>query len=172
MPYDLTEHRHRFAVWAAARAASRGGRFGTPTEMAFRWIETLGLQELVADPALLPDPNMFDEQHRAWRTRLVETAGAGCSHGKAAKLINVYLKAAVVCACPAQAGEPVRRAVGAIHPPIDRFLLNAWGIAGVVWSSLDSNDYEKIIETLKMLAPSPNQFLEFWRLEERWTGTL
>jgi len=24
MPYDLAEHRHRFAVWAAARAAQRG----------------------------------------------------------------------------------------------------------------------------------------------------
>jgi hypothetical protein len=28
MPYDLVEHRHRFSVWAAARAAQRGLKGG------------------------------------------------------------------------------------------------------------------------------------------------
>lgn len=101
---------------------------------------------------------------------MIELAGPGMSHGKAAKLINVYLKAGVVCATPADADESLRRAVGAIHPPIDRILLEALGIRGIAWSSLDSEGYERLIERLKQMTPAPDGFLEFWRLEHCWAG--
>jgi hypothetical protein len=169
-PYDLITHRHRLATWAAARAAHRGGTFGIPVEKAFEWIEAVGLCTIVAEPDSLPAPETFDEAHREWRRRLIAAAGPGLSHGKAAKLINVYLKAGVVCAMPGNADDHLRRAVGAIHPPIDSILLKGWGLKSGPWSSFDEDGYDGVIDQLREMVPRPNGFLEFWRLEEQWAG--
>lgn len=190
-PYDLIEHRHRLAVWAAARAASRGGEWGVTVERAFDWIAHLGLRNLLIGYDNLIAPDQFDEQHRSWRHKVIDRAGmndagASLSHGKAAKLINAYVKVGVVCAsCEADGQIPIagRARIGAIHPPIDRILLRrlprregtddaAFFAAIRPWSQFNSNEYERVIERLRAIALScrPNEPLEFWQLEQFWAG--
>ena len=70
----------------------------------------------------------------ACRSRATSTRGMGgekvarsvtrCSHGRAAKLVNMYLKLRVACG-PAGEDADARPKVGAIHPPIDRQILKA-----------------------------------------------
>ncbi|HEV3247016.1 MAG TPA: hypothetical protein VG124_07415, partial [Beijerinckiaceae bacterium] len=51
------------------------------------------LPKVVANP---PDQDQVDDAHRAWRNAVIEAAsahGLAFTHGVAAKLINVYLKA-------------------------------------------------------------------------------
>jgi len=180
--YDLIEHRHRFSAWAAARAATRGGRFGIKTDLAPAWLENIGLRDLLANIENLPEPAAFDGQHRAWRVALIGQAGEGLSHGKAAKLINVYLKAGVVgasCQPDGQQRIEMRERIGAIHPPVDSFLLKKivslpqWkgeALFRQPWSSLSSDGYEQLIDRLKPIASRPNDLLEFWRLEQFWDG--
>lgn len=185
-PYDLVEHRHRLAVWSAARAVSRGGDFGVKVEDAFRWIGGIGIRGLLSGCDQLPAPDDFDGRHREWRKALICRAGEGLSHGKAAKLINVYLKVGVVCAScspDGQVPDVARAKIGAIHPPIDRILLRSLprrpntddaAFFGNLpaWSKLDSPQYEAAIDRLKEVARwlSPATPLELWRLEQFWRG--
>lgn len=122
MPYTIDEHKHRYAAWAASRAAStKTCRFSVQQGKSI--IVTLGLHLLIADPALLPLPGDLDSRHRAWRTTAIQIANSmgltHFTHGIAAKLINVYLKGAFVCA-----GHQMHINVAALHPPIDRLLLD------------------------------------------------
>ena len=101
MPYTIEEHKHRYAAWAASRAAStKTCRFSAQQGKSI--IETIGLHMLIADPSLLPRPENLDSRHRDWRTvaiHIAKSIGLGTfTHGIAAKLINVYLKGAFVCA--------------------------------------------------------------------------
>ncbi|MFZ0254059.1 MAG: hypothetical protein WAN46_00075, partial [Gammaproteobacteria bacterium] len=118
MTYSIDEHRHRFAAWAAGRAASvKGCRF--TVKKAKDILESVGLRALVSTPKNLPYPECFDAEHRAWRQKIIERAGEPrFTHGIAAKLINVYLKSAFVCG-----GYHEHPRVRAIHPPIDGLLL-------------------------------------------------
>jgi len=56
---------------------------------------------LLVDPEQLPSESMMDDSHRAWRTAVVAAAAAldlQLTHGVAAKLVNMYLKAGLVAA--------------------------------------------------------------------------
>ncbi len=181
MPYDINEHRHRLAVWAAARATSRGIG-GLTVVRAGLWVEELGLRRFVEDWRALPDPNDFDQEHRSWRERLIclEKPRELC-HGGAAKFINCYLKVGVVIA-HAEAGNPEadRQAkVGAIHPPVDRILRNSIAAmpngglaiypAGKAWNQLDCTMYEQAIRMIRTcLASLDPPTSELWRIEELW----
>lgn len=71
----------------------------------------------------MPRPDRLDAAHREWRTRIVKAAegeGLVFTHGVAAKLVNVYLKAGFVCS-----GHHGHPSVRALHPPIDSVLLQA-----------------------------------------------
>jgi hypothetical protein len=48
-PYTIEEHRHRFAVWAAARAASRRMK-NFKVELASELIECASLEGKIGDP--------------------------------------------------------------------------------------------------------------------------
>ena len=48
-PYTIEQHRHRFAVWAAARAASRRIK-NFKIELASELIECAGLKAKIGDP--------------------------------------------------------------------------------------------------------------------------
>ncbi len=83
MPYNLSEHRHRFSVWAAARAAQRG----------FTTIDNL------RDALELTDIRTFLEGRVAepisseqFMDGLTEAGVQNVSFGRAAKLVAVYLK--------------------------------------------------------------------------------
>jgi hypothetical protein len=95
------------------------------------------------------------------------------SDGIAAKLLNVYLKAAFVCG-----GEHDQPRVKVIHPPIDRVLLI--GLAGSPemksktdwkrfhpWTDLDSERYQDLIGCIRAALPEGEPL---WKIEEYWPG--
>lgn len=173
--YDI--HSHRFAAWAAGRTASvKGRRFSVAS--AQRWLETAGFDHSF-DLSKLPSPAEIDARHKAWRSALVLAASNGgveLSHGQAAKLLNVYMKARFVCG-----GQYTNKSVAALHPPIDKVLLDRLGSKEVNfngqgadwrrasragWSNLDSDGYDQLIGALrKGLGTHP-----FWMLEAYWQG--
>jgi hypothetical protein len=177
VPYNLPEHRHRFAVWAAARAAQRG--FTTIDELRGA-LEATDLRHATADPkALQLHAVDFETMHRRWCTTicatLVERGILGVSFGRAAKLVAVYLKATVLMG--EAAASPVARHM---HPPIDRTLLqnlaSAPGIESphkanwrkVSWTRLTEPSYYELIEQLRAILAAG---MPFWMLEEYWSPT-
>ena len=92
--YRIEEHSHRFAAWAAGRAASvKGCRFSV--EQGREILEGCGFTAGFSTPEHLPVTSAIDERHREWRVRactLAHAKGMKFTHGGSAKLINVYLK--------------------------------------------------------------------------------
>ncbi|MBX7133068.1 MAG: hypothetical protein K1X67_10365 [Fimbriimonadaceae bacterium] len=176
MSYTIDEHRHRFAAWAASRAASVNGcRFTVQQGKAV--LERAELHRLLEGTEHLPEPDQIDAAHREWRLRVIEAAnaeGLDFTHGVAAKLVNIYLKASYVCG-----GHHDHDRVRALHPPIDAVLLaelseqdvgglrREWKQAMKIrWSNLDSDQYERIIRNLRSsLAGQP-----LWQAEKYWRG--
>jgi hypothetical protein len=176
MNYSIEDHKHRFAAWAAARAAAvKGYRFSVLR--GNKVIEAVGLPDLLSAPARLPRPSEMSEAHREWRARAIASARSlnlDFSHGVAAKLINVYLKSGFTCA-----GLHQDERVRSLHPPIDRLLLAElkkanvggfraeWGSAlAVGWSNFDSIQYEKVIDCVKK-STFPDGM---WTVEAYWRG--
>jgi hypothetical protein len=177
MLYEIQEHKHRYAAWAASRAAStKTCRFNVLQGKTI--IEEIGLQDLLDRPDMLPDPLHVDSVHRGWREVSMQSAARmnliGFGHGVAAKLINVYLKGAFVCG-----GHEKHPSVAALHPPIDSLLLDSLeekdkGVRQAVWrkakkakwSKFNSAQYEEVIEAIRSLqAGKP-----LWQVEEHWRG--
>jgi hypothetical protein len=181
--YSIDIHIHRFAAWAASRAVmsgmrKKGMRFDVPTGTSL--LEKSGVTGLVIGQKALPDPKRFDKVHREWRKIIIDEAKIlDFSDGLAAKLINCYLKAALIY--PHTAQNPK---IKAIHPPVDRILLENLindsklkfgvnrGIGKKVpaWSKLGSDDYENIMEAIKEVleydVKSPRKGL--WEIEKWW----
>ncbi|MFJ7142404.1 MAG: hypothetical protein ACN6OP_08010 [Pseudomonadales bacterium] len=176
-PYDIAEHLHRYTAWAASRAAStKTCRFDVSTGKTI--IEATGLHLLLAGPQLLPSPEHIDAQHKIWRETAIEAARnkglVGFGHGIAAKLINVYLKGAFVCA-----GQELHPHVQALHPPIDKLLLDelydqdvgglraVWAQARKQrWSKFDAEQYQAVINGIReVLTGRP-----LWHVEAYWRG--
>jgi hypothetical protein len=182
MEYEIVEHKHRFAAWAASRAASaKNARFTVETGKAI--IEELGLKQLVDAPDALPLPTAFDAWHIetcksameiAQRIHRSERMINPLQHGSAAKLVNMYLKIIYSCG-----GHENHARVAAIHPPIDNLLLDelkendkgyrlaVWKKARKMgWSKFNQHDYLEVIETLKDLL----QEKPLWMAEAYWRG--
>ena len=177
MPYTIYEHKHRYASWAASRAAST-----KPCRLTVlsgkEIIETVGLHRIISDPSNLPSPDKIDTSHRFWRETAIDAARnkdiSGFSHGVAAKLINVYLKGIFVCG-----GHEEHNNVAALHPPIDSLLLyglysnnvgglrKQWDVARKIrWSNFDSAQYEAVIAAIRTaMGGSP-----LWQVELYWPG--
>ena len=122
MIYDLAEHRHRFAVWAAARAAQRGF---TSVERLRGALEATSIQSDLRLPATLAlRAASFDEMHRAWCRSTCATLSRcdvkNVAFGRAAKLVAVYLKTMVL-----MGGDWDTPLARCMHPPLDRILLQA-----------------------------------------------
>lgn len=190
MAYTLVEHRHRFAAWAAGRASvAKGHRF--TVEDGRRLLEITDIPEYAADMGNTPsEPDEFDSLHRKWRKDIIEEAKLklvggreNCvTHGVAAKLINVYLKAALVIVAPTLEG--CARAKN-VHPPVDKLLLmslanhtkpassnrkrsaNRWRkYASIGWSNFDSEKYEEVISEIRNFSNGK----PLWSIEEHWIG--
>ena len=171
---DLSHIQHRFAAWAAASAARVSPKCRFKVKFGVEILERLGFGPGYGDPAKLPLPSRFDDQHRRWREKAVRLAKARrikMSHGVAAKLINVYLKSRFICG-----GHADHPKVAALHPPIDSILLEAliasnaggfgksWhALAKVRWSNLDSGQYETAIACLRSC------FNPAWAAERLWS---
>ena len=175
--YTIEEHKHIFAAWAAGRAASViNYRF--KVEQGQRILEASGIRALGLSVDNLPAPDEFDKKHREWRCEIIKVASKSnliFSHGVAAKLINIYLKSIYVCG-----GMHNDPKVQAIHPPIDRILLDAlykqnvggrrdaWQEARKArWSKFTSEEYENVIATIKAVCLTKNGL---WEIEESWIG--
>lgn len=139
---------------------------------------TAGLKRLLSHPKLLPSRGHFDRLHESWRLKVIAAAksqGLSLSHGVAAKLINVYLKAGLTCG-----GYHENSRVKALHPPVDSELLEElkrrglgapgapWkATAPIRWSKFDSDGYQKVIDHLRALVRGGRGF---WKIEEYWPG--
>lgn len=177
MPYDHFEHRHRFAVWAAARAAQRG--FTTVVNLKDA-LERCGIHDFLRDSnSLRTNQDKFEEWHQKWCSNVVNFLRRrkvkSTSYGRSAKLIAVYLKTMVVIG-PGWKSNLARVA----HPPIDRvFPKNIsscvevesvhkkdWG--KIPWTKLDKRNYYRLMNQLRDALPNERRL---WRLEKYWTVT-
>jgi hypothetical protein len=172
--YDISEHRHRFAVWAAARAAQRG--FTTVGNLRDALEATDIRQVAFAAKSRHVTAEQFDALHRRWcsaisaylRSRDI----ANVTYGRSAKLVAVYLKTIVIM------GENWDSPLGRhMHPPIDRTLLQRlassdrvtlphkveWRL--ITWTQLGESDYYRLVEQLRSAIP---QDAPFWTIEESW----
>ena len=176
--YGIEIHQHRFAAWAACRAASVVNcRFGVEQGRAI--LEACGFTESFCRPEQLPqpEPRAVDEAHRQWRAAVMRAAtsrGLRFTDGVAAKLLNIYLKSRFVCG-----GHHAHARVTALHPPIDSVLLSGLANANVGghrkewkqaartrWSKFGSDDYEQVIALIRQsLNGAP-----LWKIEEHWRG--
>jgi hypothetical protein len=177
VPYSLDEHRHRFAVWAAARAAQRGF---TTVDALCAALETTDIRRATSSSeALELRSSDFETLHRHWCTSICSTlsgqAVSGATFGRAAKLVGVYMKATVLM------GEAATTPLGRqLHPPIDRTLLQnlaaepriesphktAWRT--ISWARLTEASYYELMEQLRAVLPVG---APFWMLEEFWSPT-
>lgn len=175
--YGIEEHRHRFSMWAAARAAQRGF---TDVNRLRTALESSGVREFLRTCNLdAIDTVGFDALHRAWCRAIVASLIHGgvekVTFGRAAKLVAVYMKSVVVIGIGCGS-----RLSSVAHPPIDGILLSAasrspsvisgykadW--ARVRWTTLDEESYYRLIGQLRaVLAPGE----PFWMLERFWTVT-
>ena len=183
MPYSIKKHQHRFAAWAAGRAASvKGCRF--KVWQGKNLLEDIGLNEVASSIENLPQADDFDAMHCEWRKNIINNAqnykdkqgdALKFTHGVAAKLINIYLKSIYVCS-----GNHNDPRIKVIHPPIDSILLDAlykqnigdrcedWQAARRVrWSNLDSNQYQGVITAIKDIIPDG---AGLWQVEKYWRG--
>jgi len=140
-------------------------------------LENAGLSMTLRNPDELPTPDQIDVAHEAWRRGVIaagKTHSLHLTHGVAAKLINVYLKAGLVCA-----GHEQHERVGALHPPIDSLLLDELAAANVGglkpvwkaakkirWSKLDSDQYATLISHLRTAMKGQ----PLWMIESHWRG--
>ncbi len=99
------------------------------------------------------------------------------SHGVAAKLINVYLKVALVTV------SNTDKDIGLLHPPIDSLLLKGlkeddkgkgqsrfefWKKKYKRgWTKFTSNEYQTVIEKIREKLDSEKRL---WKIEELWKG--
>ncbi len=147
-------------------------------ETARSILEAAKLNEVARSVSSLPAAKDFDAAHRKWRKAVIgasKNRGFDFTHGVAAKLINIYLKATFV-----SAGHHDNPRVRAIHPPIDSILLDSlyendvgglraeWQRARKLrWSKLGSKQYEDVIRAVRQ-AVGPGQGL--WTIEQYWRG--
>ncbi len=179
MPYELFNHRHNFAVWAAARAAQRG-LAGADVLTLRDALEASCIQRFLPDPEFMDiDCTRFEELHRSWCRSICAFLNnrsiANATYGRAAKLIAVYLKVMVII------GGSAYSSLGCcIHPPIDRRLLQALARAPsfdpqhrarwrqINWTQLPEEGYYNLVQQLRSALPKETPF---WMLEEHWMAT-
>ena len=174
--YGIEVHQHRFAAWAACRAASIVNcPFGVEQGRAI--LETSGFTASYCRPEQLPAPDVVDGVHRQWRAEIIRAAKSRrlrFTHGVAAKLVNVYLKSPFV-----GAGHDAHARVVARHPAIDSVLLRELAKANVGghrkqwkqaaktrWSKFGSDDCEQVIALIRQ----PLNGAPLSKIEEHWRG--
>ena len=178
--YTVDKHRHRFATWAAARAAHRGLDGGTTVVLSTA-LARCGVADLArgAHEGWPSTPHDFDDAHNGWSAvalAVLRAAGVTeATHGRVAKLIAVYLKSMIVVA--GAHDTPFGRV---LHPPIDEILLRSLARSTrfskpsrqlwrrTTWTKLDGPGYAVVIQSLR------DEGLDrpaFWKVEEYWRPT-
>ncbi|MEQ1774292.1 MAG: hypothetical protein ABL891_10970 [Burkholderiales bacterium] len=175
--YDHFEHRHRFSVWAAARAAQRAF---TSIDNLRDALQSTNIRAFLSDPESYDiAPQSFEAHHRKWCHAITAFLSnrdiANATFGRAAKLIAVYLKAMVVVGAESQSSL-----AAVIHPPIDRILLQNLALSpdfssayksmwrSAAWTKLNESAYYELLATLRTVVPETDPW---WKLEQYWTVT-
>jgi len=165
MNYTFTDHLHNYAVWTAARASQRGF---TTTENIKSAIEKTGLKRLInkKGQTSIEDFDNFHRQTGKTIIRHMKSKGIDTTFGRAAKIIAVYLKTAIVVR---DSGKSALAKIA--HPPIDNILLTSLhktykdlDLSVVKWTQLTEKEYFDLIDKLRTL-----DFDNFWELEKHWT---
>jgi hypothetical protein len=175
MTYSYYEHRHKFAVWCAARAVQRNF---TKSPILKEALESSGVVEFIKENEERDiSQNDYDKHHETWCHSIMQTWQRknikGASYGRAAKLLAVYIKAMIVVR-----NNFCRLAVVA-HPPIDRRILkniskdtriihqnkHIW--KEINWTEMNESAYKNLIHDFRgLLADEP-----FWQIEKYWSAT-
>ena len=164
MQYPISTHTHNFAIWTAARAAQR--KFTTTANIA-KAIKAAGLWQDANNPQIQWDEATFDKYHQEWVSKMIAdfktSSNIVCTYGRAAKIIAVFLKTAVVIP---EKGEGLLSQFA--HPPIDRILLTNLKKNGYVdrvesWTKLNKDEYFKLIGQFR------KSFSPFWKVEKFWS---
>lgn len=168
-PYTSEEHMHRYACWAAARAAQRkwkGGNARTVKDV----IEHVGLRASLQ--------TLFDQEpdylaYQLWHseiaqemTRLFNLLGRKTEYGRSAKIIAIYVKTIYV------ARDPLCALSSVAYPPVDRELLTAVKKSketpkyehGLSWTGFTEKDHDNAIAYLRRLVENR----PFWEVERYW----
>lgn len=167
MPYAFNEHRHRYAIWTAARAVQRN--IGVKIQDIRIAVENANLREYVEDGSN-SSPDDFDNYHGIAANLIIATLEKrnirNVSYGRASKIIAIYLKTALIL-CNNAACQKSE----VIHPPLDRILLQKLSkekpdlkkLEKINWTALDAKNYWEIVELIR------NKLGWFnWRVEEYW----
>ncbi len=166
MEYNFNEHKHRFAVWTAARAVQRNF---AKTKTIIEAIECANLKQFCElDTAICQED--FDRKQKEWCNLIIkyfnkEGETEKRSYGRASKIIAIYLKTSYLIP---NKGETKNCEV--IHPPIDRILLNNLArkqnikeLQNFKWTNFEDHNYEFVMNTIR------NKGLIFnWTLEKYW----
>ncbi len=213
--YTYAEHRFRFATWAATRAMKKlsapppkkqGKLTGILTDILREVLfdKITGKDDWQLEDEILGDDWILrieysDSKHASWRKRICELAkekeithtdlkGEAMSHGQAAKLINVFIKALMPLDMDTVSDE-LRTFWCTVHPPIDsimlgnmdkciqcnppktdkcecefgcRFVEHAKKWKSYTWTQLGPCDYENLIRNIKEHEPC------LWKIENFW----
>ncbi|MGN6802007.1 MAG: hypothetical protein ACTHJN_08885 [Ginsengibacter sp.] len=165
--YNIDEHIHRYASWAAARAASVS-RFSNKEIGSF--IEAIELKNKLEE---IQRQEITSKEYKEWFTRQVqhlkekmelhkskdEKIFRRISFGIAAKVISIYVKTAEVI--PTKGLSAISKVA---YPPVDSYLLKGLKIKSKAWSGLKKNEFLELIDYLeKIKGDQP-----FWKLEFYW----
>jgi hypothetical protein len=170
--YDIHEHAHRFAIWTAARAATRG-MAGGKTENIEKAIEQANLRNFLEaneGQKHISDFDSYLEKHEDFCEEIMayfHEIKLECSYGRAAKIVAVYFKTRLLNL----ENHPL---INVIFPPIDSVLLKNLAdkspelkfLADKKWTQFDSKGYQEIMEDIEKWSVRNN--LKYWELEKYW----
>jgi len=161
----MAVHRHRFAVWTAARAVSRNFTSTAVVEMA---IDKTDLRKFAEGSKHITAKTWREFHIRACNQlikSLKQSNAKNPSYGRAAKIVAVYLKASVIIVNNIKDDK-----MEFIHPPIDYILLSALakhtkihGLRTKKWTQLNKTAYWELVELIGKHDLPLN-----WKLEEWW----
>lgn len=176
MAYNFDEHKHRYAVWTAARAVQRS--FAKTIDIA-NAINCTGLRQFSELEELITQ-DMYNAKQMEWCDLIIHHFSTldkppknpsdklekyDCSYGRASKIIAIYLKTSYIIP---NKGETHNSSV--IHPPIDSILLKNLAdkksikeLSKLQWTNFDKEAYWKIVKII-----TDNNLLFNWKLEEYW----
>jgi|JI7StandDraft_1071085.scaffolds.fasta_scaffold56137_2 hypothetical protein len=165
MEYSLEEHKHRFAIWTAARAVQRSW---TTTANISKVINSVNLIDFAKSIQTKNDESSFDKLHIQVCEQMIEEfckIYVKATYGRVAKIVAIYLKTYIVIGSTFD-----NNTIEHIHPPIDRILLRNLpkhqhldAISKLNWTQLDKAKYLEIVKKIRDTLGFFN-----WRLEKYW----
>jgi hypothetical protein len=167
MEYNLSEHKHRFSTWTAARAVQRSF---AKTYVISNVIKQTGLRNFAEVGYKACTQAQYDAFQREWCSHLIDlfnTQGVAASYGQTSKLIAIYLKTSLVLQSEVSLAQKQ-----IIHPPIDSIVLRTLPtnveefrkIRKLKWTIMDQASYWDLVKTVR------GRFKFFdWRLEMGWS---